>query len=121
MVEFSKVGGLHHRYEWREGLNFPGSIFAKDRYHGKQVEWMAWENGENRNRLMILDTSLDGGVRMSPEKMVMNDLKQRLLTDMTFTDQQDHCRAYKMLFGNDGFVQKEYDNLGDKGCLVVGL
>jgi len=85
-------------------------------YHGKQVDWTAWDNDENQNRLMILDTSLDGGVRMSAEIMYMKDLKKQLFAETNFVDQKEHCQAYKLLFINEDFVQQEYDSLGEKGC-----
>ena len=88
-------------------------------YFGKQIEWAAWQNTINENRIMILDTSLDGGVHMSPEQMYMKDLKHRLLTDTSFIDHEEHCRAYKLLFIKEDFVQKEYDNLGGEGCFDV--
>lgn len=88
-------------------------------YFGKQIEWSAWQNSSNENRLMILDTSLDGGIRMSSEQLYMNDLRKTFLTDTSFVNQQEFCSAYKLLFRGKDFVQKEYDSLGGKGCSDV--
>jgi para-nitrobenzyl esterase len=90
-------------------------------YHGKQVEWSTWSNNDEQNRVMIFDTSIDRGIRMSPMKLKMQDLKQRFFSETRFNDQEEYCQAYKLLFANESFVQSEYDNLGDKGCSEVGL
>jgi para-nitrobenzyl esterase len=85
-------------------------------YHGKQVEWATWSNNDEQNRIMIFDTSLDRGIRMSPMKLKMQDLKQKFINDTRFNDQKEHCQVYKLLFTNADFIQSEYDNLGDRGC-----
>jgi hypothetical protein len=90
-------------------------------YHGKQVEWRTWSNNDEQNRVMIFDTTLDRGIRMSPMKLQMQDLKQKFINETHFNDQQEHCQAYKLLFTNADFIQSEYDNLGDNGCSEVGL
>jgi len=90
-------------------------------YHGKQVEWSTWSNNDEQNRVMIFDTSIDRGIRMSPMKLKMQDLKQRFFSETRFNDQEEYCQAYKLLFANENFVQSEYDNLGDNGCSEVGL
>jgi hypothetical protein len=70
---------------------------------------------------MIFDTSIDRGIRRSPMKLKMQDLKQRFLSETRFNDQEEHCQVYKLLFTKANFVQSEYDSLGDKGCSEVGL
>jgi para-nitrobenzyl esterase len=85
-------------------------------YHGKQVEWATWSNNVEQNRIMIFDTSLDRGIRMSPMKSKMQDLKQNFINETRFNDRKEHCQLYKLLFTNADFVQSEYDNLGGSGC-----
>ena len=85
-------------------------------YHGKQIEWAAWSNNDEQNRIIIFDSSLDRGIRMSPMKSQMQDLKQNFINETRFNDQEEHCQVYKLLFTNADFVQSEYDNLGDSGC-----
>jgi hypothetical protein len=65
---------------------------------------------------MIFDTSLDRGIRMSPMKSKMQDLKQNFINETRFNDRKEHCQLYKLLFTNADFVQSEYDNLGGSGC-----
>lgn len=86
---------------------------------GSLPQWRNWENdGENTPRLMILDSEQGDGIRMSSERMTMGELKQKLFADTRFEDQSDHCEAYKNLFQNGDFVQKEYENLG-AGCSAL--
>jgi para-nitrobenzyl esterase len=85
--------------------------------NGKQVEWSAWQNGSDETaRLMILDSTLGDGIRMSPIRISIADIKQRFFADTSFTDQQEYCQGYKTLFRYADFVQAEYDNLGETGC-----
>ena len=86
---------------------------------GREVEWTSWENGaESRNRLLIFDSSNDGGVRMSSLRMTQESIRTRLLADTSFADQEDHCAAYRQLFDGDDFVRSEYRTLGHAGCVV---
>ena len=54
---------------------------------GEEVEWTEWQNGEpNQQRLMIFDSVLDGGNRMSAEQITEEMLKTRSLKDGPFID-----------------------------------
>ncbi len=85
-------------------------------YYGKQVAWQPWANSPDQERLMVFDTALDAGVRMSSERLYLEDLKQMFLAEEGFVDQKEHCQAYKMLFTAGDFVQAEFDALGGVGC-----
>jgi len=83
----------------------------------KQLKWTPWQNGDkSAMRLLILDTELDKGIRMSAEWLTLADIKSRFLADQSFTDQKIYCESYKSLFRAGDFVQSEYDNLGTAGC-----
>ena len=90
-------------------------------YYGKQIEWQAWENGVDEDRLMVLDTELDSGIRMSSERLYLQDLKQVFFEEKNFADQEEYCRAYQMLFTGAAFVQAEFDALGGVGCAEYDL
>ena len=83
---------------------------------GAEVQWTTWDNDESSNRLMILDSENDGGIRMSSLHLTIEDLRQRLLADTSFDNQQDHCQAYKQLLQGESFVRSEYKTLGREGC-----
>ena len=84
---------------------------------GKEVAWTTWQNGDkNRLRLMILDTDLDRGIRMSSEWATMAGIKAKFLSETGFRNQKTYCDVYKYLFRGDDFVQSEYENLGNGGC-----
>ncbi|MEH6568563.1 MAG: carboxylesterase family protein [Halioglobus sp.] len=101
------------------------SYWAEFAYNGKpgrgrdgaEQEWTGWVNeGEDSERLMILDSVLGDGIRMSPERISIDDLKQRLFVDTSFADQEEYCQAYKTLFLKDDFDPAEYQSLGAEGC-----
>jgi para-nitrobenzyl esterase len=84
---------------------------------GTEVAWTPWQNGDKDGlRLMILDTDLDRGVRMSSEWATMAELKAEFLSETAFRDQEKYCDVYRYLFRGDDFVQSEYENLGNGGC-----
>jgi para-nitrobenzyl esterase len=84
---------------------------------GNEVAWTAWQNiDEGDLRLLILDTEIDRGIRMSSERVTMANVKARFLADPSYTDQQKYCEDYKMLFQGEHFVKSEYENLGNGGC-----
>tara|TARA_B100001971_G_scaffold56864_1_gene51876 strand:+ start:1409 stop:3226 length:1818 start_codon:yes stop_codon:yes gene_type:complete len=84
---------------------------------GEQVEWTPWQNDDpNGPRLLLLDTELDAGIRMSPYLLTLADIKARFLADRSFTQQEDYCAGYRSLFQDEEFVQSEYDRLGTAGC-----
>ena len=83
---------------------------------GDQVEWASWENGDDAARLLILDSADGGGIRMSPLRLTMSDLRARLLADTSLVDAKEQCRLYRETFTNEDFLQAEYDALGDGAC-----
>jgi hypothetical protein len=70
---------------------------------------------------MVLDSEMDGGVRMSSERLYLQDLKQMFFEEKNFADQEEYCRAYKLLFTGTAFVQAESDALGGIGCTEYDL
>ena len=54
---------------------------------GEEVAWIQWQNGGlDQHRLMIFDSALDGGNRMSAEQITEEMLKTRSLKDKPFLD-----------------------------------
>jgi hypothetical protein len=53
---------------------------------------------------------------MSPERISIDELKQRLFSDTSFADQEEYCLAYKSLFLGVDFDAAEYESLGEGGC-----
>ena len=83
---------------------------------GAQVEWTPWENGAGARRLLVLDAESDGGIRMSPFLITMDDLRARLLADTSFDTPEEHCAMYRQTFRFEDFVREEYEALGGGGC-----
>jgi len=78
-----------------------------------QRKWTPWQ--ADGDHIMLLDTENDGGVRMSNQPMRVEDIKQRLYTDATFSI-EERCNAYPQLFLNgymhtDAYDQAEHQSL----------
>ncbi len=80
---------------------------------GKEVHWLPW--GTDGQRSITLDTT-PPGIRMSPDLITLDGLKQRLLADTSITDQVELCRTYAQLFRDAAFDIDQYQHLGKEGC-----
>ena len=84
---------------------------------GSEVLWTGWQNdGDQTPRLMILDTELDDGIRMTSNRISSWEIKQSFLADTSYNNQEAYCSAYKSYFRGEQFVRAEYRNLGSTGC-----
>ena len=85
---------------------------------GVLTRWDPWLNeGEQTPRIMLFDTDIDEGIRMSSERITLASVKERFFADTSFGGQAAHCQAYRDVFGNGGyFVESEYRSLGDGSC-----
>lgn len=59
---------------------------------GAEVEWTAF--GENDQTSIILDTAADGGIRMMDEVVTYESVRDELVNDQTFNDNDLRCRTY---------------------------
>ncbi len=84
---------------------------------GELPAWTRWQNApEAADRLMVLDSSNDAGIRMTPTLITTDVIKARFLADTSFKDQMSYCDAYKRIFRFGSFDFAEYQNLGKDGC-----
>lgn len=84
---------------------------------GTELSWSGWQNsGDQTPRIMIFDTELDDGIRMTSERISTREIRRSFLADTSYDNQEDYCSAYKAYFRGDQFVQAEYRNLGSAGC-----
>ena len=82
---------------------------------GKEVEWTPW--GKNDQRMIILDTLADSGIRMSDEEVSTASVKAALATDTLVTSTRQRCQLYVQNFVRGGaFDKAEYDGFGAEGC-----
>jgi len=92
--------------------------------NGKEVGWTAWRSGDNRSKTMILDSSNDGGIRMTDLRLTQIEIRQSLLADDNFESQMAHCWAYAKTFPkytlqpDFEFNSAEYETLGKEGCVA---
>lgn len=82
-----------------------------------EVEWHPWTNEEGANRLIVLDTSRDAGIRMVDTHVTLEAIKQDFLADRSYKDATAKCAAYNRLFSNNAFEAAEYAGLGCEASL----
>lgn len=79
----------------------PGTGSADD-----QIAWSPWQaQGEH---IMLFDTDNDGGVRLVEDRLQIEDVRQRLLSDVTFS-KEERCVAYPLILLNGYMVADGYD------------
>lgn len=81
---------------------------------GKQVQWQAWQSGEDQPKMLVLDTPQDGGIRMSTDQVTPESIKSEFLADQ-FSSKDNLCYSYRATFERMGeFDEDEYQRLGCK-------
>ncbi len=104
-------------------MMFYGSEFAYSGNPGRgrdgsETAWTSWENGgESADRILILDSVNDRGVRMVPTRFTVESIRKRSIADTSFRSQEDHCGLYFRLFEGEKFDPSEYKTLGKTGCV----
>jgi para-nitrobenzyl esterase len=78
---------------------------------GEQVFWPQWQ--EKGEHIMLFDTQNDGGVRMVEDRLKVDDIKQRLLSDAIFS-REERCVAYPLILLNGYMVSDGYDETEHK-------
>ena len=64
---------------------------------GAEVAWTVWESGRSANRVLLLDTTNDGGIRISPILVTRDTISDTLDADPRFTN-QERCALAERLF-----------------------
>lgn len=57
-----------------------------------EVEWTRF--GENDKTSIVLDTAADGGIRMMEELVTYETVREELVNDQSFNDNDQRCRTY---------------------------
>ena len=83
---------------------------------GMEVPWTPW--GEAGQRMIVLDTTTDKGIRMSSEEEVtLAGIKAELASDPLVASAEHRCRLYVQSFVNNASLDlAEYQNFGPDGC-----
>jgi para-nitrobenzyl esterase len=83
---------------------------------GKEVNWTPWQPaGASESRLLVLDTEVDDGIRMSSDRLSLAAVKKRFRGDRSFATDDERCQAYLQYFW-DSFDAEEYTALADGAC-----
>lgn len=86
---------------------------------GTLPKWLAWQSGDDVDRLMILDTEADGGVRMGANTPPAEDIFEQFLADDRFKKQSVRCKTVDMaleitnIIGGD---MKNWENYQQERC-----
>lgn len=81
---------------------------------GKLPQWRSWVG--SGGQFMLLDSPEGGGLRLAEQRVMAEDLKERLRRDTSIEDPRERCRLYVRLFldtgGSDDFFDAaEYQQL----------
>jgi len=79
---------------------------------GDLTRWEAWNNLENENKFLIIDTPQDGGVRMNNEALSYEVLVERLLLDNRIPDDSMRCILLKKAEEADWMIDNNIMNSG---------
>lgn len=75
-----------------------------------EEQWLRF--GEAQQTSLILDTESSGGIRMMGDLVTWDSLRDELLADKTFNDQDLYCRTYvTTLGGTPAFSKDEFDSV----------
>ena len=77
---------------------------------GQERQWLPWMTDAPGN-FIVLDTELDGGIRMEREVLTREGLRAGFLAE-DFGSQDEKCQSYRSVFRNSDFNQTEYESLG---------
>jgi hypothetical protein len=70
-------------------------------------------------KFVMLDGERDGGVRMNNQAVTFDVLKQRLLADKSFPDDESRGRIYHCVFsGSRYWDESEFRELGGMPCNI---
>ena len=82
------------------------------------VRWMPWDNDQETNKMIILDTPQgtlqatlqDKGIRMSQDELTLDSFRQALRDEAGFTNHDQKCRTYLRTFNNDAWYRYLIDS-----------
>ncbi|MFP8874427.1 MAG: carboxylesterase family protein, partial [Myxococcota bacterium] len=84
---------------------------------GEAVAWPAWSNAEGGPKMLVLDTTNDGGIRPSPESVTFEGIVANSRLDPRLAKRRDWCEM--MLFltgGGPEFDAAEYARSTGEDC-----
>lgn len=79
---------------------------------GQESQWLPWMTDVPGN-FLVLDTGLDGGIRMEREMLTKNGVRAAFLAE-DFGSPDEKCQSYRTVLLNSGFDQAEYESFGCK-------
>ena len=81
----------------------PGTGFDAD----LDVAWTPWDNDPQGDKMIILDTLADEGIRMSDHTITREGLQAELQAETAFDTLEQKCFVYRSTFGEDEYYLAE--------------
>ncbi len=78
---------------------------------GEEPDWLPWRQ-QDSGHYLILDTEMDGGIRMTQDIVRFEDVKADFMSDTSFASTEEKCMAYRNTFWADLYDPVEYESLG---------
>ena len=78
--------------------------------NAEESQWLPWVTDAPGN-FIVLDTGLDGGIRMEREILTKEGVRAAFLAE-DFGSDDEKCQSYRSVYFNSGFDQTEYESLG---------
>ena len=78
---------------------------------GQLPNWQPWSHGSGSSHI-LLDTSLDGGIRMQDERFATEDIKAQMMVELSRLPLEKRCFSYSMTAWGSDFDEQEYALLG---------
>ncbi|MBT4492309.1 MAG: carboxylesterase family protein, partial [Gammaproteobacteria bacterium] len=96
------------------------SYWTEFAYHGKpgmgrngeELYWEPWRDTSRGGHYMILDTELDGGIRMTEEVLSLDEVKAAFFADSSHKTKEERCLSYRSAFVGRNYDMGEYTSLG---------
>ncbi|MCZ6460238.1 MAG: carboxylesterase family protein [Gammaproteobacteria bacterium] len=77
-----------------------------------QIQWQPWVSGLGEERILLLDTTTDSGIRMSPLLVTRETIRQDLLADDRFDSTEARCDLYQRMFKGASSSAEDMVSLG---------
>lgn len=70
------------------------------------AQWLPWSTQPDSEKMIILDSESDGGIRMSNDELTADILRDELQAETGFPEPEQKCKVYLDVIGNDAYHQQ---------------
>ena len=89
---------------------------------GDRVHWPSWSAEEGGPKMLLLDTTNDGGIRASSKSVTFDGIVFDSRLDPRLADRRDWCEVMAFLTGNEqAFDAEAYAQVTEEACSAYPL